>query len=119
MCILCAMYIQPVTHLPRRRGARRERTRRVLIAAALEVVAETGFAGASLEAIARRAGVTRGSIYSNFADRDDLRMAAVAAQGMSLDRDFSRAGPLAAQLRRFAEDLVDQFPAAAGGGDLV
>ena len=99
-----------------RRGNKRERTRRILIDAALEVISETGFAGATLDAIARRAGVTRGSIYSNFADRDALFVAAVASQGMSLDRDFSRPMPLKAQLRQFAENLFEQFPAAAGGG---
>jgi len=119
MCILCDLYIQAMDSRPRPRGDKRERTRRALIAATLEIVAEEGFAGASLEAIARRAGVTRGSIYSNFADRDALMMAAVASQGMSLDRDFSRTMPLKAQLRRFAETLFDQFPAAAGGGGLV
>lgn len=101
------------------RGDKRQRTRQALIAAALDVIAESGFAGASLEAIARRAGVTRGSIYSNFADRDELMMAAVASQGMTLDRDFSRSMPLDAQLRRFAENLLAQFPAAAGGGSLI
>lgn len=103
----------------RSRGAKRARTRQSLIAAAQAVIAERGFAGASLEAIARHAGVTRGSIYSNFEDRDALVMAAVASQGMGLDRDFSRPAPLDAQLRRFAEDLCAQFPAAAGGGGLV
>jgi AcrR family transcriptional regulator len=105
--------------LPTPRGDKRARTRQALIAATLEIVAEDGFAGASLEAIARRAGLTRGSIYSNFADRDELMIAAVASQGMSLERDFSRTMPLEAQLRRFAADLFDQFPAAAGGGGLV
>jgi AcrR family transcriptional regulator len=104
---------------PPRRGDKRERTSRALIAATLDLVAERGFAGASLEAIAARAGVTRGSIYSNFESRDALMMAAVASQGMSLDRDFSRSMPLAAQLRRFAEELPGQFPAAAGGGGLI
>jgi AcrR family transcriptional regulator len=101
------------------RGDKRQRTRQALIAATLDVIAETGFAGASLEAIARRAGVTRGSIYSNFVGRDELMMAAVASQGMTLDRDFSQPMPLDAQLRRFAENLLEQIPAAAGGGSLV
>ena len=104
---------------PKPRGDKRQRTRKTVIAATLDVIAETGFAGASLEAIARRAGVTRGSIYSNFAGRDELMMAAVASQGMTLDRDFSQPMPLGAQLRRFAENLLEQFPAAAGGGGLI
>jgi AcrR family transcriptional regulator len=101
------------------RGDKRQRTRQALIAAALDVIAEAGFAGASLEAIARRAGVTRGSIYSNFTGREELMTAAVVSRGMTLDRDFSRPMPLEAQLRRFAENLLDEFPVAAAGGDLV
>ena len=108
-----------MTKVPIRRGDKRERTRRALIAAATEVVLEAGFAGASLEEIARRAGVTRGSIYSNFADREALLMTAAASQGMTLDRDFSRPAPLREQLRRFAEQLADQLPTAARGGALV
>jgi AcrR family transcriptional regulator len=104
---------------PKRRGDKRERTRAKLIAATLEVIAEAGFASASLEAIAARAGVTRGSIYSNFAGRDALMLAAIGAQGMQLDRDFSRPMPLKAQLRGFAERLLDQLPAGASGGELV
>ncbi len=108
-----------MTESPRLRGDKRERTRRSLIEATLHVIAEEGFAGASLEAIARRAGVTRGSIYSNFAGRDDLMTAAVASQGMRLDRDFNERLPLRTQLRRFAETLLNQFPAGARDGALI
>lgn len=108
-----------MTESRRLRGNKRERTRRALIEAALQVIAEEGFAGASLENIAHRAGVTRGSIYSNFAGRDELMAAAVASQGMRLDRDFGEWLPLRAQLRRFAEDLLDQFPAGARDGSLI
>ncbi|HEY1427084.1 MAG TPA: TetR/AcrR family transcriptional regulator [Caulobacteraceae bacterium] len=104
---------------PTRRGDKRERTRARLIAATLEVIAEAGFAGASLEAIARRAGVTRGSIYSNFAGRDELMLTAVGSHGMQLDRDFSAAMPLKAQLRGFAERLLGELPAGARGGEMV
>lgn len=108
-----------MTPSPTPRGDKRTRTRRTLIEATLAVIAEHGFAAASLEAIARRAGMTRGAIYSNFADRDELLMAAIASQGMSVDRDFSQPAPLEEQLRQFAENLLGQFPAAAGGGGLV
>ena len=104
---------------PKPRGDKRERTRAKLIAATLELIEEAGFDGASLEAIARRAGVTRGSIYSNFAGRDALMLAAVGSQGMQLDRDFSAPMPLKTQLRGFAERLLGQLPAGARGGEMV
>lgn len=51
---------------------RRQQTRDVLIAAATEVFARRGFEGAALEEIAETAGFTRGAIYKNFADKEDL-----------------------------------------------
>jgi AcrR family transcriptional regulator len=104
---------------PKPRGDKRERTRAALIGAALAVIDERGFAGASLEAIAERAGVTRGAIYSNFAGREALLMEAAVSRGMRLERDFTAPLPLKAQLRRFAEALWDQFPVASGGGGVV
>lgn len=108
-----------MTESIRPRGDKRQRTRRTLIETTLAVVAEKGFAAASLEEIARRAGMSRGAIYSNFADREDLLTAAVTTQGMTLDRDFSRPLPLKQQLRRFADDLWAQLPTAAGTGQIV
>jgi AcrR family transcriptional regulator len=42
------------------------------MAAASEVFAESGFDGASVEAICERAGFTRGAFYSNFASKEEL-----------------------------------------------
>ncbi|UTP40904.1 TetR/AcrR family transcriptional regulator [Phenylobacterium sp. LH3H17] len=56
----------------RRRGAKRERTRAALIAAAGDLIRDQGYEAATLEAIAAKAGMTRGAIYGNFANRDDL-----------------------------------------------
>jgi AcrR family transcriptional regulator len=97
-----------------RRGDKRERTRAALIAAAWAVVDEKGFAAASLEEIARRAGMTRGAIYSNFPGRSDLLLAMVATRGLNINRDFSRPGSLKQQLRWFAEGLIATLPNAPG-----
>lgn len=51
---------------------RSERTRWALLDAARELFSERGFAGASLEDIAERAGVTRGPLYHYFDDKEDL-----------------------------------------------
>jgi len=99
---------------PRRRGDKRERTRAALIAATWAVVEESGFEGASLEAIARRAGMSRGAIYSNFPSRAELLLAAIGTRGLNINRDFSRPGTLRDQLRWFAEGLVEAMPNAPG-----
>jgi AcrR family transcriptional regulator len=51
---------------------RRQQTRAEVLAAAGRVFAKRGFHGASLEAIAEDAGVTRGAVYYNFADKEEL-----------------------------------------------
>lgn len=46
---------------------------------AIDVIAEQGYAGSSLERIAQRAGISRGLISYHFAGRDDLVAAVVSA----------------------------------------
>lgn len=53
----------------------RARTRDRVLDAATEVFAERGFNGASVEEIAEAAGFSRGAVYSNFADKDELFLA--------------------------------------------
>ena len=63
---------------PLTRGHKKKaRTRRALLDAALEVLAEQG-EGFSTADIAQRAGVSHGTIYNYFADRDELVGALVA-----------------------------------------
>lgn len=50
---------------------------REICAAALDVFAEKGFAAAKLEDIARRAGVSKGTLYLYFADKAELFRAVV------------------------------------------
>ena len=56
------------------------RSRTVVFAAAIEIVAERGFAGASIDAIAQRAGVARSTIYRNWPTRVDLLLEAVGSE---------------------------------------
>src|SRR5215472_2564287 len=52
-----------------------ERTRQRLLDIAVEVFMEKGFARASVEEIAERAGYSKGAVYSNFASKEDLALA--------------------------------------------
>jgi AcrR family transcriptional regulator len=54
------------------RAESQARTRAALLQAGAEVFVERGFAGSSVEAIAARAGFTRGAFYSNFASKEEL-----------------------------------------------
>jgi AcrR family transcriptional regulator len=51
---------------------KRQRTRAALVEATLQIIDESGFAAVSLAEVARRAGVTKGSIYSNFRGKGEL-----------------------------------------------
>jgi AcrR family transcriptional regulator len=56
----------------RTQAERREETREQVLAAAARVFAKRGFHGTSLEAIAEEAGFSRGAVYYNFADKEEL-----------------------------------------------
>jgi AcrR family transcriptional regulator len=51
---------------------KREQTRDEILAAASRVFAQRGFHAASLDAIADEAGFSRGAVYYNFADKEEL-----------------------------------------------
>jgi AcrR family transcriptional regulator len=58
-------------------SGKRDRTRTKLVDAALDVIREKGFYRTTLDDVARRAGMTRGAIYGNFADKEKLFLAVV------------------------------------------
>jgi AcrR family transcriptional regulator len=51
---------------------KRERTRRQIVAAAIEVMAERGLAQFAVQEVADRAEVTTGTFYNHFRDRADI-----------------------------------------------
>lgn len=53
-------------------GGKRERTRRQLLLAAMQVYAQKGVGGASLQDIATAAGVASGTIYNYFTTREEV-----------------------------------------------
>jgi AcrR family transcriptional regulator len=61
------------------RQERREQTRSELVGAARSVFLRRGFHAASLDEIAAVAGFTKGAVYSNFAGKDELFVAVLAA----------------------------------------
>ena len=59
------------------KGDKRQRTRAQLIESAKSIIREKGYHAVSLDEVAKRAGMSRGAIYGNFKDRDDLIVAVV------------------------------------------
>src|SRR5205807_172842 len=85
---------------------RRELTRTTLIDAAADVFAKRGFHSASLEEIAETAGFTRGAIYKNFENKEELFFAVIERR-------------IDSQLMRFREALREDSAAAKDPGRLA
>ncbi|HYD13360.1 MAG TPA: TetR/AcrR family transcriptional regulator [Allosphingosinicella sp.] len=83
-----------------------------IVAAALAVFAEKGFAGARIEEIARRAGVSKGTVYLYFETKGDL-FRAVVHDAIIPNIDEIGAMALAMDLP-FAEVLRTLLPRFAG-----
>jgi len=69
----------------------------MLLDAAYEVFLERGFAGASMEAIAERAGVTKPVIYDSFAGKDELFSALVEREEQRILAEIGAAIPASAE----------------------
>ncbi|MEH3033295.1 MAG: TetR family transcriptional regulator [Aeromicrobium erythreum] len=81
----------------RRLGA--EQRREQIADAAIAVVAEVGFAAATADAVARRAGTSKGLLWHHFEDRDDMlehaarRTLAALRSQVAADVDLSQPVP--------------------------
>jgi AcrR family transcriptional regulator len=103
-----------VTHSKRRAKPRWQRRKEArpgeIVAAALEVFVERGFAATKLDDVARKAGVTKGTVYLYFESKEALFKAVVRetivpviAQGEALARSFTGSA------RELLERLVREY----------
>jgi len=88
-------------------GSRREKTRQKLIRAAFDVVAKKGFDGASVDAIANRAGYSIGALYSNFGGKDELLFAVFDEHVSWFEEQLEAASGADDRVRAFS-DWMDQ-----------
>lgn len=83
---------------------------REICAAALEVFAEKGFAAAKLDEIAQRAGVSKGTLYLYFADKQDLFKAVVqSAIAPNIEAITSAISPSDAQISEVVRMFLSGF----------
>ena len=80
------------------------RSRRVIINAAVELLAEHGFAGTTIEAIAARSGAAKTTVYRHWPDKRAVLLAAVEAMVPSAAAPDS--GTLRGDLVGFGLDLA-------------
>jgi AcrR family transcriptional regulator len=97
-----------MTHI---QGDKRARTRATLIEAAAQLIGEQGYERTSLEAVAARAGMTRGAIYGNFKNKEELFLAVAGARWEPIVPRFEPGASFRAQMRILAEAVVAAIPA--------
>ena len=95
----------------RARGSKRLRTQALLVEAAAGVIGEKGFERTSLEDVAARAGMTRGAIYGNFRNKEDLFLAVVAAKWQPIVPPFEAGAGFEEAMRGLADAVVAAMPA--------
>src|SRR4051812_16703267 len=77
--------LQAALHESLAGGPKRERTQSLLLQAAVQVIAQRGLAGTTMQQVAQVAGMATGTVYNHFATREDLvaRLAAVIGESLS------------------------------------
>ncbi len=107
----------PVGRVQRKRDARIQR----ILTTAAELFGERGYDAVSLEDVAERLDVTKGSLYYYFPSKDELATAAIEALGAEWTARLSqlpaaRTGPAAVRLRALVREhvaiAVREYPAA-------
>jgi AcrR family transcriptional regulator len=100
------------------RSSSREAQRTRLLAAAVEIVAEAGYTQLSVTRVVTRAGVSRGTFYEFFSNREELFLEAfddaVARLGAAVERRYAEEGAWQARVRAGLEavlGVLDEQPA--------
>jgi AcrR family transcriptional regulator len=96
---------------------KRDRTRAKLIEAASAVIGKKGFDRASLEEIAARAGMTRGAVYGNFRNKEELFLALITTRWKPIIPPLKPGASLKEQMRilgkTVAQEAIARRPYAA------
>ena len=90
------------------KGGKRARTKAKLMDAAAVVIAEKGFDRASLADIAARAGMTRGAIYGNFRNKEELFLALVAESWQPIVPKVDPSMSLKQQMRMLGQTVAEE-----------
>lgn len=85
-----------------------------MLVAAIEEYSERGWAGLTMDGVAKRAGVGKSTIYLRWSNKEDLLAAAI--QGMSTGMIPLDTGSLRGDFTQLAETLVERYWSTIGWG---
>ena len=107
--------------MPKTQAERRAETRQQLLAAARDLIAARGVAGASVDALAEAADRTSGALYAQFGGKDGLLLALLdswkEATATAIAAEFESAPTIDERLASLWRNFVD--PPADGGDSWV
>src|ERR1700760_4362699 len=101
----------PAKDPPPATGGKCERTRATLIDAAARLIEEKGYHNITLDDVATSVGMSRGAIYGNFKDRDELFMAVLESRWKPIIPPFKPGATLREQMRILADAVIAAAPA--------
>jgi len=105
-----------------RPGGRTQKTRQAVLRAAFEVVADRGYKGFTIEAVAERSGVHKTTIYRRWSSAEDVLLDAVMAraeEAVPLQRTDDARADLVAMGRSVASNLADPMSQAVAAAALA
>jgi len=95
------------------RTEQRDLTRTRLLDAAEKVFVEHGFHAASVDQVAEEAGYSKGAVYSNFENKDELFLALlerrVDSRALGIEADVSADQPIGDQIEQAGNAFFDVF----------
>jgi len=94
----------------RPKGDKRARTRAKLLEAARQLIREKGYEHTTMEAVARRAGMTSGAIYGNFKNRIELFIALGQTYWPAIAPDVSPHASFKEKMRAYADAAIAAIP---------
>ncbi len=100
-------------------GSKRERTRAHLIEVCAKLFERDGILATSLDQIASAAGVTKGAIYSNFKNKDDLVLAVMLKQDLQMKPDMRPGMSPDEILRAIGKAVAALVSSASGKSKLI
>jgi AcrR family transcriptional regulator len=104
------MTVAPDNARRRPKGDKRERTRATLLEAARALIRENGYERTTMEAVARRAGMTGGALYGNFKNRDELFIALGQTYWAPIKPMIRPGSSFADKMRAMAEATIAALP---------
>ncbi len=95
--------------MARKTAEEAERTRQKILASGAQVFAVSGFSCATLEIIAKQAGLSRGAVYWHFKGKEELLLAVLQDITLPVERFFSAGMNLQCNIQRLYTAIEQTF----------